>query len=199
MNPYEVLGVSTDATQEDIKAAHRKLSRKHHPDRGGDNELMQQINQAYDVLSDPARKAKFDSSGTVNREPSVDVQATQLVVQAYMQLLTQSAFEMSCDYDQMVKNGINNSLAKMNSERQQQVKIQARITRLLERTNGEALKHSVNQQLKQVNQNVERLGAGIAVHEHALEALRNFSIEQIQEIGQTSGVMDTCFVTFSMR
>lgn len=58
MNPYQVLGVSENATQEQIRAAYLKLVRQYHPDKYTDNpmkdmaqEKMKEINQAYDILS----------------------------------------------------------------------------------------------------------------------------------------------------
>ncbi len=61
---YDTLKVSRDAPIEVIQAAYRSLARKHHPDRtGGTAEaetLMKNINAAYEVLSDPARRAEHD-------------------------------------------------------------------------------------------------------------------------------------------
>lgn len=62
MNHYETLGVDKTATQEDIKKAYRKLVLEHHPDRGGDNEYFSKINNAYDVLKDPAKKQEYDNT-----------------------------------------------------------------------------------------------------------------------------------------
>ena len=50
---YELLGVSKDATDNDIKKAFRKKALKEHPDKGGDEEKFKEINKAHDVLSDP--------------------------------------------------------------------------------------------------------------------------------------------------
>lgn len=50
-NPYHVLGVSTNASQEEIKSAYKSLAKKHHPDRGGDAKKFAEIQEAYDMLS----------------------------------------------------------------------------------------------------------------------------------------------------
>jgi curved DNA-binding protein len=58
---YDILGVSKDATQEEIKTAFRKLSKKHHPDtKGGDVQTFQEINEAYQILSDPKKREEYD-------------------------------------------------------------------------------------------------------------------------------------------
>lgn len=62
-NPYQTLGVNRDATADDIKRAYRKLASKHHPDRGGDTKTFQEIQTAYDTLSDPNRRAAYDNPG----------------------------------------------------------------------------------------------------------------------------------------
>ncbi len=61
MNYYEILGVSEQASQDDIKKAYKKLAMKHHPDRGGDNKKFQEISQAYDTLSDTQKKSQYDA------------------------------------------------------------------------------------------------------------------------------------------
>lgn len=65
---YQVLGVSKDVSQDEIKKAYRKLARKYHPDLNpGDKsaeEKFKEINEAYAVLGDPQRKAEYDRAGT---------------------------------------------------------------------------------------------------------------------------------------
>ena len=55
-NYYKILGLSKDASQEDIKKTYRKLSKKHHPDMGGDDEMFKKINEAYSVFGDEKKR-----------------------------------------------------------------------------------------------------------------------------------------------
>lgn len=59
-NYYQILGVDSNATPDDIKKAYRKLANKHHPDKGGDQSKFKDISVAYETLSDPQKKAEYD-------------------------------------------------------------------------------------------------------------------------------------------
>ena len=71
---YEVLGLQKGASDDEIKKAYRKLAKKYHPDLNpGDKEAekkMKEVNGAYEVLSDPEKKARYDQYGFAGIDPN---------------------------------------------------------------------------------------------------------------------------------
>ena len=71
---YEVLGVDKNADLETIKKAYRKMAMKYHPDRNPDNkeaeEKFKEVGEAYEVLSDSDKRARYDQYGHAGVDPN---------------------------------------------------------------------------------------------------------------------------------
>lgn len=67
VDAYETLGVNRNASEIEIKKAYKKLASKHHPDRGGDTAKFQEIQTAYDTLSDPVKRQQHDNPNPFGR------------------------------------------------------------------------------------------------------------------------------------
>src|SRR5215472_10240888 len=73
---YQLLGVARDASQDDIQRAYRKLARQYHPDVNADpaaEERFKDVSEAYDVLSDPQTRRRYDAFGPDFRQVPPDV------------------------------------------------------------------------------------------------------------------------------
>jgi molecular chaperone DnaJ len=66
---YQILGVSRESSQDEIKKAYRKLAHQYHPDKGGGDEAkFKEINEAYQILSNTEKRAQYDKFGRVFEE-----------------------------------------------------------------------------------------------------------------------------------
>lgn len=76
---YDVLGVSKNANADEIRKAYRKLVRQYHPDANRDNpkaaEKFNELQEAYDVISDPAKREKYNQFGHAPERPGMDPEA----------------------------------------------------------------------------------------------------------------------------
>ena len=55
-NFYDILGVSRQASDKELKQAYKKASMQHHPDRGGNEDTFKKVNEAYQTLKDPSKR-----------------------------------------------------------------------------------------------------------------------------------------------
>lgn len=72
---YDVLGINRDASADEIKKAYRRLAMKHHPDRNPDSkdsgEKFKELSEAYEILSEPQKRAAYDRHGHAGVDPSM--------------------------------------------------------------------------------------------------------------------------------
>ena len=61
-NYYDILGVGKDSTTEEIKREYRRLSKEHHPDKGGDENRFKEISEAYGTLGNENKRTNYDNT-----------------------------------------------------------------------------------------------------------------------------------------
>lgn len=176
MTHYETLGVSPDATPDEIKQAFRRRASEAHPDKGGEPEGMAEINRAYEALSDPDRRAEYDSTGT-NAGKSIDVEARDALITLFRTSLENDGDHVD-DVAQMLNahlQGLRNHQSAVEAERKRLVKRRKRISVRA----GENLFHAlIDQRIEEIDAALARLPRGLEVNRRATEMLTNYEMTE---------------------
>jgi len=139
-NLYQILGVPKTATKSDIKKAYQKLAMKAHPDRGGDKEVFQEITIAYETLSDDARRAHYDKSGSIEKKQSVEDLAITMIASTFSQIIDSHNF--SGDYVNAARKHFKTIASNTEDEIKRIDRIIARLEKIVGRV--EAKDHEIN-------------------------------------------------------
>ena len=87
---YDLLGIPPHASTDEIKIAYRARAKVLHPDVGGNADSFQMITEAYEILSDPEKRAHYDATGTIdNASDNSHTEALNIVAQIMTQVLGQ--------------------------------------------------------------------------------------------------------------
>lgn len=88
MDLYETLGVSAAASAEEVKAAYRRRAQATHPDKeGGSEDEFKRVGKAYEVLSNPAQRTRYDQTGATDAQPTVEEEAASVLRSVFEQYL----------------------------------------------------------------------------------------------------------------
>ncbi len=178
LTPYAVLGVQPDADADTIKRGFRLAASAAHPDRqGGSVERMAAVNAAYEVLSDPERRARYDRTGDVEDLQPVDAQARDML----MQVLSE-ALQSEGNLIAVARVRLDNMIAAMRANADRGKAHVAKLTRRRAQVrveSGDNLVHSlIDQQLTQTARQLEDLATGQAVAARALQLLSTHSSDE---------------------
>jgi curved DNA-binding protein CbpA len=109
---YEALDIDKDATESEIKQAHRKAAQRTHPDReGGDTKQFQRVTAAYHILKDPDRRAKYDATGDTDTNPDP---VTDRLAQLFNAII--DADEFDCNVVDKCKSMLASAIQSCNLE-----------------------------------------------------------------------------------
>jgi curved DNA-binding protein CbpA len=140
---YETLGVPPDASEETIKKAYRRARAKAHPDReGGDHSQMQLVQRAWETLSDPQKRERYDHTGEdgSGSEPSVEQRAQQVFSQMLDEWLESEQFvEPLKTFNASVARVKSKIAANLTEARKKLVQIDKRSKVLKRKTKGQDL------------------------------------------------------------
>lgn len=120
INLYDILGLSKNASFEEIKTKYKSLAQQHHPDKGGDSDLFKKIKYAYEILGDPESRKKYDTTGYHEQTLNVRSEALDHLSRLFFNIIP----NINADIDDLVlimknesrreKDNVNNNINTCN-------------------------------------------------------------------------------------
>lgn len=182
MSHYDTLGVPKDADDETIKRAYRRQSRKHHPDRhGGNHQAMVALNRAFETLSDPDKRRRYDQSGEDGPAfPPLEARARQVLMQLFAQCVEH--LPDTVDVVQVMRESLNEALRGGERLRHKTEGAIARMQRKLKRIKfrGEGrnfLADCLEQRISAMESTLSKIDEAKREQDRALELLADFEFE----------------------
>lgn len=179
---YATLGVPRDAGHDAIKRAYRKKASSAHPDKGGSAEQMALVNRANDVLSDPARRERYDATGDDSDKAPAD-EAEQLLMAAFNEALDKP----EGDFIQAVRRKVTGlvSQGKLSA-----AELRTKVCKLEKRRAATHCKSGrrnvadlvISLQLDHAKRRLCEIDCAIDVAERALKMLEDYSSDEQQRI-----------------
>ena len=114
---YEILGVAPGASPIVIKAAYRRLAKQHHPDAGGDRALFEEIQRAYDILSDPEKRRRYDETGDIGSPAEANPDAAAIeMLSRIIDMMLDSHSDWTRDFLTELRRGLGMMKTSANGE-----------------------------------------------------------------------------------
>jgi DnaJ-class molecular chaperone len=117
MNPYGILGVDVSADIKEIKKSYKSLANKHHPDKGGDEELFKDISVAYEILSDQESRDYYDEHGEPMKAQVESAKVSIAKIMNHVKNWLQGG-DLNSSLMLHVTNSLGGELNALNKERQ---------------------------------------------------------------------------------
>jgi len=195
-NPYEILGVRRDATDDQVKAAYRRRAKTTHPDSGGDPAAFSRVQKAYELLLDPVRRKVFDDTGyDVELADPIDLQALMVIERLVNQLTLDEREPGTFDPLARMRSDLSEEMRKARFSKRELERHASRIEHHLERLEKrpatDILGSMLRARIKAISTAIGETEAKIKASERACEMLYDYTYEvDIQESEEGLAVED---------
>lgn len=181
-DPYQTLNIPRDASAADVRKAYRRKSSKAHPDKGGSDQAMAEINRAYEVLGDPQRRLQYDQTGETAPRPSIEVEARAALLEIFSKLLAHDDINIT----EQARAVLANTKALAESQRaelRQRRKVLEKRRSKVKTKSGENLVHQlIDQQLVGINRALAQIEHNGLVFVQVMELLASYeSTEEVTD------------------
>lgn len=183
MEYYKILGLTSEATNGEIKKAYRKLAKERHPDTDtGSEEAFRELSEAYEVLSDGAKRDRYDRGEPVESE-SKEGRARRNISKIFDTIINSDFFDpASTDLSKRIDGEINEASIKMNDDMEEMEIHIRKLEDIKGRIDGaEYLKEFIDNSITMLKAKIARVQEEIEIAEIMSKTLEGFTYEKDEE------------------
>lgn len=174
MSHYNTLGVAKDATADEIKQGYRRESSRAHPDReGGSHAAQQCVNRAYEVLSDPERRARYDATGSDEKGPPIETMAREYLLNEF-----KKALDLGADMLASVRGELHTNITRAATNRvaagQRKRSLEKTRKRVIAKKGSNLVHGLIDQELQAIDEGLKALDIAEQVTNAALALLNDY-------------------------
>lgn len=178
-DPYEVLGITKEATEQEIKDSYRNLSKKYHTDNleSGNREKFEEIKKAYDLLINPSSRRTYEMYGV---EMDFAHQSRLIAVDLYCQIVTIIPLGVPISYalKDKFENEVFPSLSRdMNEKKKRYEKLSTRFGSILEKPEEDFLSPLVLQKIRDYESSYKEAWLVHDLHREAFRLLTKYKFD----------------------
>lgn len=177
-NPYAILGVDKDTSDEDIKKIFKKRSKECHPDTGGTAESFAELKKAFDILSDPAKRNLYDEYGIdnfIDIENEAKLVAVQIVVSAL------DGLPSSCEVDEEISKIFNKCLKGLKEQevaaKEKRDNLQRRLDGIQKKPADDFLTNQIIGVIEGHNKMMKQTQLNYRIHDAAFKLVQEYKFD----------------------
>ncbi len=159
-NLYEILGISTDASADEVRFAYRSKVKEVHPDAGGSSEAFSEVVIAYEILMNADRRAQYNKTGDVKGSSNAEIRGAELIVEGLLNDLILRGDAKYIDVLALMYATIARNVSERNSKIESLEKQSRNLADLKERFKAKVLSETFIHELFEAK--LEVIGAEIA-------------------------------------
>ena len=188
-NHYKTLGVDRDATPEQIRAARRKKASSAHPDKGGTDGQMQDINRAYAVLSDPDLRKRYDETGAdAPAEPAARQVAMQTFAQILLEVVSRDNVNLVKEVERRSRTAKVNLASQETDARRKITRLEARLKKLRFIGNGiDLVRNTIEGAVADERRKLAQIEQAREVGEIVMELAQSYEDETEEQVAAPWG------------